>query len=90
MKIERKPINEKTNIFNICVGDCFVFDGCVFMRVGYNALELECPECDCELDTDDLFCNTNTGYVAVDLANGELYQFQFEEVAPIEMKVVEV
>ena len=90
MKIERKPINKKTNIFNINIGECFTFDDSVFMRVGYSALELECPDCDCGIDADDLFCNTGTGYVAVDLINGELYQFQFEEVTPIEMKVVEV
>lgn len=90
MKIERKPITKKTDIFNICIGDCFIFDDSVFMRVGYSALELECPDCNCGIDADDLFCNTGPGYVAVDLINGELYQFQFEEVTPIEMKVVEV
>lgn len=90
MKIERR-IAEKVSIFNIDIGDCFTFDGDVYMRVGYKELELECPECDCELDVDDLFCNTGTGYLAVDLCNGELYQFTYEEdVIPIEMKAVEV
>lgn len=90
MKIIRKPKTKTTNIFNICIGECFTFDDSVFMRVGYSALELKCPECDRGLDADDLFCNTGTGYLAVDLVNGELYQFQFEEVTPIEMEVAEV
>ena len=89
MKIERK-VAEKVSIFNIPIGDCFTFGGSNFMRVGYSGLELECPECDRELDADDLFCNTGAGYLAVDLCNGELYQFSCEDVVPIEMKAVEV
>ena len=89
MKIERK-VAEKVSIFNIPVGDCFTFGGSNFMRVGYDNLELDCPECDCELDADNLFYNTSASYLAVDLCNGELYQFSCEDVMPIEMKAVEV
>ena len=89
MKIERK-VAEKVSVFNIPIGDCFTFGGSNFMRVGYDNLELECPECDCELNSDNLFFNTGAGHLAVDLCNGELYQFSCEDVIPIEMKAVEV
>lgn len=90
MKIERK-VAKKVSVFNIPIGDCFIFGGSSFMRVGYNNLELECPECDHELDADDLFCNTDASYLAVELCSGELCQFTYEEgVIPIEMKAVEV
>lgn len=90
MKIERK-ISEKVSVFDIPIGDCFTFGGSNFMRVGYDNLELDCPECNRELDADDLFCNTSASYLAVELCSGELYQFTCEEgVVPIEMKAVEV
>lgn len=90
MKIERK-VFEKVSVFNIPIGDCFTFGGSNFMRVGYDNLELDCPECNCELEADNLFCNTGASYLAVELCSGELYQFTYEEeVNPIEMKAVEV
>ena len=90
MKIERK-VAEKVSIFDIDIGDCFTFGGSFFIRVGYDNLELDCPECDCELDADNLFCNTSASYLAVELCSGELYQFTYEEkVIPIKMKAVEV
>ena len=89
MKIERK-VSERASISSIPIGDCFLYGGSIFMRVGYSGLELECPECDCELDADDLFCNRGAGYLAVDLCNGKLYQFSYIDVIPIEMKAVEV
>ena len=90
MKIERK-VAEKESVFNIDIGDCFTFGGSIFMRVGYDNLELDCPECNRELDADDLFCNTGASYLAVELCSGELYQFTYEEeVIPIKMKAVEV
>ena len=89
MKIERK-VAEKESVFNIDIGDCFTFGGSIFMRVGYDNLELDCPECDRELDADDLFCNTGASYLAVELCSGELYQFSCEDVIPIKMKAVEV
>ena len=89
MKIERKVV-EKVSVFNIPIGDCFTFGGSNFMRVGYDNLELDCPECDSELDADNLFYNTSASYLAVELCSGELYQFSCEEVIPIEMKAVEV
>ena len=90
MKIERK-VAEKVSVFDIPIGDCFTFGGSIFMRVGYDNLELDCPECNCELDADDLFCNTDISYLAVELCSGELCQFTYEEgVVPIEMKAVEV
>lgn len=85
MKIERK-VTKKVSVFDIPIGDCFTFGGSNFMRVEYSDLELECPECKYELDVEDLFW----GYLAVDLCNGELYQFSCEDVIPIEMKAVEV
>ena len=90
MKIERK-VAEKISVFDIPIGDCFTFGGSIFMRVGYDNLELDCPECNCELDADDLFCNTDISYLAVELCSGELCQFTYEEgVVPIKMKAVEV
>ena len=89
MKIERK-VAEKESVFNIDIGDCFTFGGSICMRVGYDNLELDCPECDRELDADDLFCNTGACYLAVELCSGELYQFSCEDVIPIKMKAVEV
>lgn len=89
MKIERK-VTEKMTVSAVCIGDCFTFGGSNFMCVGYSDLELKCPECDSELDSYDLFCNTGAVYLAVDLCNGELYQFSCEDVIPIEMKAVEV
>ena len=90
MKIERK-VAEKVSVFDIPIGDCFTFGGSIFMRVGYDNLELDCPECNCELDADDLFCNTDISYLAVELCSGELCQFTYEEgVVPIELKAVEV
>ena len=90
MKIERK-ISKKASISDIPIGNCFTFGGSNFMRVGYNNLELDCPECNRELDADDLFCNTSASYLAVELCSGELYQFTYEEeVILIEMKAVEV
>ena len=90
MKIERK-VSEKVSVFDIPIGDCFTFGGSIFMRVGYDNLELDCPECNCELDADDLFCNTDISYLAVELCSGELCQFTYEEgVVPIKMKAVEV
>ena len=89
MKIERK-VSEKVSVFNIPIGDCFTFDGSNFMRVGYSDLELVCPECNRGLNVHDLFCNTCAGCLAVDLCDGELYQFSCEEVVPIKMKAVEV
>lgn len=89
MKIEKK-VSEKVRIIDIPVGDCFTFGGSNFMRVGYSDLDLKCPECDRELDSYGLFCNTGAGYLAVDLCNGQLYPFSCENVIPIEMKAVEV
>ena len=90
MKIEKK-VSEKVRIFDIPIGDCFTFDGSKFMRVGYSGLELECPKCNRVFDADDLFYNSSTSYLAVELCSGELYQFTYEEkVIPIEMKAVEV
>ena len=90
MKIERKVVGE-VSLLNISIGDCFTFNGSNFMRVGYDNLKLDCPECNCELDNDNLFCNTSTSYLAVELSSGELYQFTYKEgVIPIEMKAVEV
>ena len=90
MKIERK-VTKKVSVFDIPIGDCFTFGGSIFMRVGYDNLELDCPECDCELDADNLFCNTGASYLAVELCSGELYQFTYEEdVIPVEMKAVEM
>lgn len=90
MKIERK-VSKKASVLDIPIGDCFTFGGSNFMRVGYDNLELDCPECNCELDADNLFCNTGASYLAVELCSGELYQFTSEEdVIPIEMKAVEV
>ena len=90
MKIEKK-VSEKVRISDIPIGDCFIFDGSNFMRVGYSNHELECPKCNRVFDADDLFYNSSTSYLAVELCSGELYQFTYEDKAtPIKMKAVEV
>lgn len=91
MIIERKSKIEPVFLSTLEYGDCFEYDGEIFMVISLYHIGGKCPGCDGLFDGDDLFERDNS-IIVVELSNdcGCVYSFNDIKVTPIKLKAVEV
>ena len=91
MIIERKSKIEPVFLSTLDYGDCFEYNGEIFMVISLYQIEGKCPNCNGLVNSNDLF-KLNDSIAAVELSDdyGCVYSFNNIKVTPIKLKAVEM
>ena len=83
MKIVNKSM-EKVSIRDVKVGDTFLDDDGLWMRIRYEGDDIACPRCD-----EDIAISDHIDYMAVNLETGEVYNLGgYETVTLVECEAI--